>query len=150
ERQGERLSDADFRLADAIVADLQKLQHDEPSLQINRILSPRDPFIGQRMVSGDGRCLLLQISLGTPYLALQTRDTVGRAEERARRRLAEAGPEAPAFFTTGPAGIGRDLTSAGGASLDNTTVATVLLVVGVLLFVYRAPLLALVPLATIA
>src|SRR5205823_14982554 len=44
---------------------------------------------------------------------------------------------------------GRDLIHASADSLDGTTLATILLVVVVLLFVYRSPLLALVPLVTI-
>src|SRR5437660_1604852 len=67
-----------------------------------------------------------------------------------KRRLADAGPDVPRLYATGAAGIGRDLTHAAGESLDGTTLATVLLVVVVLLLVYRAPLLALVPLVTIA
>src|SRR5262249_25644543 len=49
-----------------------------------------------------------------------------------------------------PAGAGRDLVAASADSLDRTTLATFLLVVVILLLVYRAPLLALVPLASIA
>ena len=45
--------------------------------------------------------------------------------------------------------VGRDLIRASADSLEGTTLATVALVVVVLLLVYRAPLLALVPLATI-
>src|SRR6185312_14599706 len=52
-------------------------------------------------------------------------------------------------YATGAAGIGHDLTKACGDSLDGTTWATIILVVVVLLAVYRAPLLALVPLVTI-
>src|SRR5262249_26564067 len=50
----------------------------------------------------------------------------------------------------GAAGIGRDLTQASANSLESTTLATILLVVVILLVVHRAPLLALVPLVTIA
>src|SRR5205807_3523179 len=93
---------------------------------------------------------LIQVALGTPFLALQTRATVDRAEARLKQRLAEAGPSAPRLMTTGPAGIGRDLTQANADGLQGTTLATIVLVIVVLLMVYRAPLLALVPLATIA
>jgi RND superfamily putative drug exporter len=65
-----------------------------------------------------------------------------------RQRL--SGPDAPHLYVTGPAGIGRDLIRAGGNSLQGTTWATIILVVVILLLVYRAPLLALVPLVTIA
>src|SRR5439155_21122499 len=43
----------------------------------------------------------------------------------------------------------RDLITASASSLDHTTLATVVLVIVILLMVYRAPLLALVPLVTI-
>jgi RND superfamily putative drug exporter len=150
ERPAGPLGEDDLALIDEMVAELSRLRQDEPELQIKRICSYRDPFIGKRMLSADGRCVLLQVSLGTPYLALQTRATVDRAEAVVRRRLALAGPTAPALYTTGPAGVGRDLTAAGADSLDRTTLATFLLVVIILLAVYRSPLLALVPLATIA
>jgi RND superfamily putative drug exporter len=53
------------------------------------------------------------------------------------------------LFVTGPAGVGRDLISASATSLDQTTLATIILVITILLLVYRAPLLAVVPLITI-
>ncbi len=150
ERPAPGLGDADLALVDAFVADLNRLRDEEPALQIGRIHSHRDPFIGKRLLSADRQCCLIQVSLGTPYLALQTRATVDRAEECLRKRLSDAGPAAPTLYTTGPAGVGRDLTGASANSLESTTLATVLLVVVVLLLVHRAPLLALIPLATIA
>jgi RND superfamily putative drug exporter len=144
------LTDADLALVDELVADLQRLRDEEPPLQMTRIVSHRDAFIGKRLLSNDRQCTLIQVSLGTPYLALQTRATVDRAEQRLRQRLNEAGPDAPALYTTGPAGVGRDLTAAGADSLESTTVATVILVIVILLLVHRAPLLALIPLGTIA
>jgi RND superfamily putative drug exporter len=149
ERPDAPLSAEDVALAAGIAGDVALLAREEPSLQIGRVCSPHDPFIGKRLLSADGRCALVQVALGTPYLALQTRATVDRAEAVARRRLAGAGPNAPRLFVTGPAGVGRDLTAAGADSLESTTLATVVLVVVILLAVYRAPLLALVPLVTI-
>ncbi|MFL5243733.1 MAG: MMPL family transporter [Gemmataceae bacterium] len=148
ERADGPLTEADFALADQCVTDLNRLRTDEPDLQIVRIYSHRDPVIGKRLVSADGRCTLIQAALGSPFLALQTQATVDRLEERVLPLL--SGPNAPRLFVTGPAGIGRDLVHASSASLESTTWATILLVVVILLFVYRAPLLALVPLITIA
>ncbi len=150
ERKGAALADDDLALVDDVVRDLNALREAEPALQIGRVHSYRDPFIGKRLLSDDRRCALVQVSLGTPYLALQTRASVDRAEEVVRARLDAAGDGAPALYVTGPAGVGRDLTSAGANSLDHTTVATIVLVVVILLLVYRSPLLALVPLLTIA
>jgi RND superfamily putative drug exporter len=150
ERADAALTPADFSLVDDFVAGLNRLRQDEPALQIARINSHRDPFLGKRLVSADGRCTLIQVSLGTPYLAVQTRTTVDAAERCIRGRLAEAGSDVPAVQLTGPAGIGRDLISASANSLESTTLATIVLVVVILLLVHRAPLMALIPLGTIA
>ena len=143
------LTAADFALVDKFVEDIEHLRH-EPELKIGNITSHRDGLIGTRLTSADGHCTLIQVALGTPYLALQTRATLDRIDEQLHRRLAEAGPTRPRLLTTGAAGLGRDLIKASADSLDHTTLATVILVVVVLLLVYRSPLLALVPLATIA
>jgi RND superfamily putative drug exporter len=149
EREDRPLSNADFALADQMVADLEKLRQQAPELKISAISSYQDGLIGSRLTSPDQHCTLIQVSLGTPYLALQTQATVDRAQKVVQQRLAAAGPDAPRLFTTGAAGLGRDLTKSYGQGLDATLWATILLVVAVLLLVYRAPLLALVPLATI-
>jgi RND superfamily putative drug exporter len=150
ERDGGPLTDADLALADGLVAELNQLREKEPDLQIGRVYSHHDPFIGKRLLSADGQCTLIQVALQTPYLAVQTRKAVDRAEAVLRQRLAEAGPDAPRLLVTGPAGVGRDLIRASADSLHATTLATIALVLVVLLLVYRAPLLTLVPLVTIA
>jgi RND superfamily putative drug exporter len=150
EREASPLTSADFNLVDRLVDDLKTLRQEDSSLQIGAITCYRDGLIGRRLVSADSHCTLIQVALGTPQLALQTRTTVDRAEARLRERLVVAGPDAPCVTVTGPAGLGRDLTRAGASSLERTTLATVALVVVVLVLVYRAPLLALVPLITIA
>jgi RND superfamily putative drug exporter len=149
ERSDKPLTDADFRLVDGFVSDLKQLKKEEPELQIGGIHSYRDGFVGNRLTSADGKCTLIQVALATPYLALQTRATVDRAEAQLQQRLEEAEKDAPTLLTTGPAGIGRDLIRASANSLEGTTLATIALIVIVLLLVYRAPFLALVPLATI-
>ncbi len=150
EREDRPLADADFALIDQMVADLHNLREQAPDLKIGSITAYKDGLLGSRLTSADGQCSLIQVSLGTPFLALQTQATVNRAQEVLRSRVQAAGAGAPRLFTTGQAGIGRDLVSATGDSLDNTTLATIVLVIVILLFVYRSPLLALVPLITIA
>jgi len=150
ERPDTPLRPPDFALADAMVEELVRLREQEPNLQIGKIVSHKDGLIGGRLTSADGRCTLIQVSLGTPYLAFQTQTTVDRAEERLRQILKAAGQDVPHLYATGAAGVGRDLLRASGASLDQTTLATIVLVVVILLLVYRAPLMALVPLVTIA
>jgi RND superfamily putative drug exporter len=150
ERSDRPLSPEDLDLANQLVTDLNQLRESEPDLHLGRINSHQDPFIGKRLLSADRQCVLIQVSLGTPFLALQTRTAVDRAEAVVRARLNALGKDAPRLLVTGPAGVGRDLTRASADSLHGTTIATIVLVLVVLLLVYRAPLLALVPLLTIA
>src|SRR5262245_40060921 len=150
ERESAPLSDSDFQLVNDMVADLEKLRNDAPELKIGKIDSYQDGIVGARLVSPDQQCTLIQVSLGTPYLAVSTLQAVDRADAVIKRRHATLGADAPLLYTTGAAGVGHDLTKACGCSLEDTTWATVLLVIIVLLCVYRAPLMALIPLATIA
>jgi RND superfamily putative drug exporter len=149
EREDAPLCEADFALANKLVEALEKLRRDAPELKIGTISSHQDGLIGSRLTSPDRCCTLVQVSLGTPYLALQTQATVDRAREAVQEVHAAAGASAPRLFTTGPAAMGHDLIQSYGDSLDGTMWATVILVIVVLLLVYRAPLLALVPLVTI-
>lgn len=149
ERADRPLVGEDYRLVDQLVADLEALRGSAPELKISKIESFRDGLLGFRLISPDQKCTLIMISLQTPYLAANTAQAVERAEATLKARLAEF-PQGPRVFVTGAAAIGRDLGKASLHGLDGTTWATVLLVVVVLLAVYRAPLLALIPLATIA
>ena len=53
-------------------------------------------------------------------------------------------------MVTGSAAVGYDTNTATDESIQNTTIATIALVILILLVVYRSPLLAMVPLITIA
>jgi RND superfamily putative drug exporter len=149
ERDDMTLTQDDFQFVEAIIKDIEDLRQTRPDLKIGKIDSFRSGLVGWRMISNDQQCTLVQVSLETPYLAIGTRNAVGCLDEAVKKRLA-SGPTGLQVHTTGSAGIGRDLTKAAGDSLDHTTWATVILVIVVLLCVYRAPLLALVPLVTIA
>ena len=150
ERIDSPLDEDDFKAIDAIRDALEKLRHDEPSLAIQAIHAPADPILGRKLKSADSRCALVKVQLQSPYMAVQTRFTVDRIDEVASRELAAQGVSGLKMHPTGPAGIGRDLIKVSTNSLENTTLATVLLVIVILLWVYRAPLLAMVPLVTIA
>jgi len=149
ERSDSELTDADFALVDLLANEIQTMARDDTALQISSVVSYRDPTMGSRLVSADKHCTLLQVSLATPYLAVQTRVTVDRAEARLRPLIDRLGSDAPQLHVTGPGGIGRDLIRATAESLDNTAIATVALVIVMLLLIYRSPLLALIPLVTI-
>lgn len=150
ERNDTALTESDFQLVDLIVQDLERLRQDAPELKLGKVQSYQDGFLGCRLTSGDRQCTLIPVSLGTPYMALATQATVDRTAAVVARRLERSGRAGLRIYTTGAAGVGHDLLKVCGDSLEDTTLATVILVIVVLLCVYRAPLLALVPLVTIA
>jgi RND superfamily putative drug exporter len=149
EREDRPLTDSDFHLVDRIVQDLEKLRQDSPELKLGKIESYQEGLLGCRLTSGDRQCTLVPVPIGTPYLALASKTAVDRACEVVEKRMAQADVMGLRLYTTGAAGVGRDLLKVCGDSLENTTLATVILVIVVLLCVYRAPLLALIPLITI-
>ncbi len=149
ERPESPLTEGDYRLVDEIVAEVKQLAQEEAALKITHVASYREPMIGPRFTSADRHCTLIQISLATPYLALQTQTTVDRIEALVRPLVEEGAASGLHLFVTGPAALGRDLVRATARSLEQTTWATIALVIVILLLVYRSPLLALIPLTTI-
>jgi RND superfamily putative drug exporter len=150
EREEGPLAAADLVLVQQMVDDLEHLRQREPELKLGKVCSFKDGAVGSRLTSKDRHCTLIQVSLGSPFLALQTQASVDRAHQVVRERMHKVGRGGPKLYITGSAAIGRDLTTAAGDSLDTTTWATIALVLVILLLVYRAPLLALIPLVTIA
>ncbi|QVL30637.1 MMPL family transporter [Telmatocola sphagniphila] len=143
------LQPEEFRYVDTVITQLRKLQSTDSALGITQIASYKEGPIGARLISNDKKCVLVPISLATPYLAHQTRVALNRVEDELRESET-ASPKSNLRWTiSGAAGVGRDLVNAGGKSLDRTTFATIGLVVVVLLAVYRSPWLAMVPLVTI-
>src|SRR5205807_382650 len=76
EREESALTDADFQLAQAIIKDIEQLRQLKPDLKIGKIDHFQSGLVGWRMISADQQCTLIQISLGTPYLANATQHAV--------------------------------------------------------------------------
>ena len=130
---------------------------------IKKVTDFNEPVIGPRLIGnaagGKGQVALTSISIKSTYLSRQTRTAV----DVIRRTLASSdSPTPPKGLTidksrdgailpmTGSALVGHDQNAALISSMEATTVTTVVLVVLILLLVYRSPVLALIPLATIA
>lgn len=155
ERSSGTLTSADLALLDRLAAAIEQLRAEQPRLGIRSITSHTHPLLGPRLISHDGSASLIAVSLETPFLAARTRAAVQAIEARTQPLVAgqaswgnEAAQEVHVVLT-GPSGMGRDLLDAAYHGLDATTWATVLLVILLSLLVYRAPLLALVPLLSI-
>ena len=144
------LTDGDLEQMRHLQNRLEELRKAEPELGLGAIRGPGDPLVGSRLISGDRRAALVVVALQSPFLAARTKQTVDRIEELIRSEQPKpAGGVEPRLLLTGPAGVGRDLNVALVSSLHGTTWATVALVLLTLLAVYRAPLLALIPLVSI-
>lgn len=117
------------------------------------ITTHRTPIIGNQLISevspDGGQAVLVVAGIRNELL-----DTVNiQLLEQIKERVAEVTesaewPDGLKVWLTGSAVIGGDLVQASAESIANTELWTVILVLAILLFVYRAPLLVIVPLIT--
>jgi RND superfamily putative drug exporter len=114
-----------------------------------RLLGPASKkVIADRLLSQDKTLELVVVQLADSFVAPSTEQAVAWVQGQAEA----PGLEIPAGLElkwTGDAVIGRDYMRNVQTSLDRAAVATVVLLLGVLLFVYRSIWLALVPLISI-
>lgn len=142
----------DFLFIGELSSAVTRLKKSEAALGIRQVVDYRLPVLGPRLIGNShkspGQAALILVSLNGTYLAKQTRVAVDHLH-----LLLEGFRPPPTglnVFITGSAAVGRDMNRASAASVSKTTHATIGLVVIILLVVYRSPLLALLPLATIS
>jgi putative drug exporter of the RND superfamily len=113
---------------------------------VNNVIDAEShPELAGRLRSSDGAVELLNVELSVSAFDPKA----NAATTLLRDRLATGLPDGLTANVTGGVGIGADYLAAILQATDRTTVVTIALVVLVLLLIYRAPLAALVPLATI-
>jgi RND superfamily putative drug exporter len=117
---------------------------------ISRIRTPNAPGSGALLVSADSKALLVVVELTTEFLANSNKKTIAKIENLVRE-LKEQNQTPPGvdIAATGSAVVGRDHSRAQLQSVRATETLTVVLVIVLLVLIYRAPLLALIPLATV-
>jgi RND superfamily putative drug exporter len=117
---------------------------------IARIRTPVAPGAGAFLVSPDGQAQLITLDLTTEFLSTENWPTINKIENLLGRLRQEGKiPQGLDIAMTGSAIIGRDHTLAEFQSVRATGLLTVVLVVVLLVLIYRAPLLALIPLITV-
>jgi len=153
ERKHGRVTLEDLYYIEEAAASFYQFAQTNQDLGIKKLDTHRTPVIGPRLIgtSADGRdqAVLTIARLKGTHLSKKTKLAVDRILEwlRTDRPVAPVGLE---LAVTGSAVVGHDTNGAAGESIRNTTNSTIALVVLILLVVYRSPLLAMVPLLTIA
>ena len=122
---------------------------------ISSVRTYRDKTLEHMVLSKDGHATLVLVELTTDFLDFQNQKIVARIQkllldtsaenDNFRRRI----PPGIELYLSGEATVGRDMQTAARDSAKATETLTVGLVVVLLIIIYRAPLLAFIPLITV-
>src|SRR5437588_2866871 len=117
---------------------------------VARILTLGDQAADVLLISQDRQATLVVIELTTSFLDRRNEPVVAAVEDLVGRlRREKAIPTGLALEVTGIASAGRDLRQAEAQSIRAIENWTVVIVIVLLLLLYRAPLMAVIPLATV-
>ena len=122
-----------------------------PRSTISDVRTFRDPTMGKLLKSKDGKATLVLVELTTDFLDSHNQPTVKAIEDllftdsEFRKHI----PPGLELALSGEATVGRDMQVAAKNSAKATEHLTIVLVVILLIGIYRAPLLALIPLTTV-
>ncbi len=122
-----------------------------------RVRTESDPAIGHLLKSRDNKASLVIIELSTEFMENRNAPLIGKIErlvgnEQDEGELFEQGliPGGLSLKLSGSATVGRDMREAARQSAHATERWTIGLVVTILILIYRAPMLAFIPLITVA
>ena len=174
-RESAELQERDFQFIDDPDADpaaktvtlrseLQKIQEDKSLWKelrrgdgeavpvISRIRTYTDEAIGKLLNSQDKHASLVVVELTSEFLEWRnqaTVDRIGKLLDVRNGSLAKQAPPGLDLAMSGTATVGRDMLVATRESSHATELWTVILVVLLLIAIYRAPILAMIPLITV-
>jgi len=112
----------------------------------------RDPTLGTKLVSEDRQARLIVLRLASEFMAVRNQQLLKRVAEEldsVRNTLTDEQRQNLLIEWTGSAAIGGEVLEAARQSVAHTEAFTIVLLLGILVVVYRAPLLVVVPLASI-
>ena len=151
ERRDGQLSLDDLAVADRLAVLFEP--ENSPELPVLEVLTRHADVIGSRLVSAPssrGQAALVLMSLDNEFMEVDNIRVLEIVNQTlASFEAAEGFPEGLHLGVTGSAAIGGDMLASAKESIDSTETTTVFLVVLILLLVYRAPMLVLIPLITI-
>ncbi len=126
-----------------------------PRSIISDVRTYRDKTLGKLIKSDDGKATLVLVDLTTDFLNARNHKVVGQIQELlfdTSEKSAEFRKHIPPgleLSLSGDATVGRDMSLAARDSAKATENLTIGLVVFLLIAIYRAPMLALIPLVTV-
>ena len=168
-RNGEKLRPADRQFVQNVLAPrLESLQEPGPTTNptdrnpakssqpaqerpiVARVRTAGERGMGPLLDSHDGKATLVVAELQTDFLSYRSVPLVGRIDEVVQRlRQQHLLPDGLNIAETGSAVVGRDMAVAKDRSAHQTSFWTIALIIILLVIVYRAPLLTLIPLITL-
>lgn len=146
-------TDAPLSLEDLAVADEVGAALAAADLPLADVWTPSTPQIGRMLKSEhstSGQAAMVVANLNVDFAAVQNIEVLATVERRIGELFAarESAVSHLHWGITGSAAVGGDVLFAAAESVRNTELTTTAMVLVILLLVYRAPLLALVPLLT--
>lgn len=141
------LRSEDYVLADTIGAHFRS--ESVADLPILDVWTRNSEVIGAQLRAKNKAATLIVLQLGNEFMAVDNMRVLDRIQAELST-LRQGAPEGLEVGISGSAAIGGDMLASARESLRNTELTTVAMVLLILLIVYRSPLLAVVPLITIA
>src|SRR3984957_8046337 len=140
EATGRTLGDQDHRYYDDL---MRRLERDTKHVQYVMDLWGK-PFTAAGAQSVDGKCTYVLLRLAGDIGQIQANQSVNAVRDIINKDKPPAGLKA---YVSGAAPLASDTLSIANASLNNVTIVTIFLIIGLLLVVYRSFAILLVPLA---
>ena len=149
--EGGLAASADDPEAEAQPAETEKpKENNGRRSSISAVRTYQDPTLGRLLKSTDGKATLVLVELTTEFMDSHNQSTVKAVENLFKNDDFEKHiPPGLVLSLSGEATVGRDMQAAAKHSAEATEHLTVVLVVILLVAIYRAPLLALIPLTTV-
>ncbi len=117
---------------------------------ISQVRTFRDPHAGKLLTSSDNKAVMFIVELSTEFMDGRNRVPVGAIEQiLADEQFSKKIPAGLSIYLSGEATVGRDMIDAAKNSAKATEWLTLVLVIVLLGAIYRAPLMALIPLITV-
>ncbi len=123
------------------------------AVNIQDVWSWRNPIVGHKLGSNEARARLINLQLSSDFSATSNIDTINGLEALARElrpRYAKLISPDLKIEVGGSAAVGADMLRAAASGVRKTELVTIVLVLLILSFVYRAPFLVAIPLTSIA